>query len=154
VNPLTRRWSAARRPHFVLLFALALLFIWATPAEAGRRGRRSKKARDRSRAAAQAQADRQKPTPAPEPAAARNDGPGEERDRLAKGEGRAAGKSPADRGQREKVFDFTGFELAGSERMPQLLYFLDRAEEELERASLERRSFVPEMMRSLDEEDL
>ena len=56
--------------------------------------------------------------------------------------------------KKEKVFDFTGFELAGSVRMPQLLYFLDRAEEELERASLERRSFVPAMLKSLDEEKL
>jgi len=39
-------------------------------------------------------------------------------------------------------------------RMPQLLYFLDRAEEELERASLERRTFVPEMLKSIDEENL
>jgi hypothetical protein len=38
--------------------------------------------------------------------------------------------------------------------MPQLLYFLQRAQEELERASLKRRSFVPEMVRSLDEEPL
>lgn len=56
--------------------------------------------------------------------------------------------------KKEKTFDFTGFELAGSVRMPQLLYFLDRAEEELERASLERRSFVPAMIKSLDEEKL
>ena len=59
-----------------------------------------------------------------------------------------------DKKKKEKVFDFTGFELAGSVRMPQLLYFLDRAEEELERASLERRSFVPAMLKSLDEEKL
>ncbi|HUS68191.1 MAG TPA: hypothetical protein VMZ28_26840 [Kofleriaceae bacterium] len=64
------------------------------------------------------------------------------------GDARPAGK------KKEKVFDFTGFELAGSVRMPQLLYFLDRAEEELERASLERRSFVPAMLKSLDEEKL
>ena len=56
--------------------------------------------------------------------------------------------------KKEKTFDFTGFELAGSVRMPQLLYFLDRAEEELERASLERRSFVPAMLKSIDEEKL
>jgi hypothetical protein len=63
-----------------------------------------------------------------------------------------AGGAPAK--PREKVFDFSAIELGGSERMPQLLYFLDRADEELERASLERRSFVPEMMRTLDEENL
>jgi hypothetical protein len=61
---------------------------------------------------------------------------------------------PAAKGKKEQRFDFTGFELAGSVRMPQLLYFLDRAEEELERASLERRTFVPEMLKSLDEENL
>lgn len=53
-----------------------------------------------------------------------------------------------------KVFDFTGLDLAGRLRTPQLLYFLDRASEELERASLERRSFIPAMVRSLDEHEL
>lgn len=50
-----------------------------------------------------------------------------------------------------KVFDFTGLDISGRLRTPQLLYFLDRANEELERASLERRSFIPEMVRSVDE---
>jgi hypothetical protein len=53
-----------------------------------------------------------------------------------------------------RVFDFTGLDLAGRLRTPQLLYFLDRASEELERASLERRSFIPAMVRSIDESDL
>ena len=51
-------------------------------------------------------------------------------------------------------FDFTGLELGASMRTPQLLYFLDRASEELQRASLQRRSFVPELVRSIDEEGL
>jgi hypothetical protein len=50
-----------------------------------------------------------------------------------------------------KVFDFTGLDISGRLRTPQLLYVLDRATEELERASLERRSFIPEMVRSVDE---
>ena len=50
-----------------------------------------------------------------------------------------------------KVFDFTGLDISGRLRTPQLLYFLDRATEELERASLERRSYIPEMVRSVDE---
>jgi hypothetical protein len=39
-------------------------------------------------------------------------------------------------------------------RTPQLLYFLERANEELERASLEKRSFIPHMVRSVEEEKL
>jgi hypothetical protein len=54
-------------------------------------------------------------------------------------------------GAKAKVFDFTGLDISGRLRTPQLLYFLDRANEELERASLERRSFIPEMVRSVDE---
>ena len=57
----------------------------------------------------------------------------------------------APKGGKAKVFDFTGLDISGRLRTPQLLYFLDRANEELERASLERRSFIPEMVRSVDE---
>ena len=63
-------------------------------------------------------------------------------------------KSKKPKGGKVKVFDFTGLDLTGQLRAPQLLYFLDRAREELERASLERRSFIPEMVRSISEEDL
>jgi hypothetical protein len=61
---------------------------------------------------------------------------------------------PAPKGGKAKVFDFTGLDISGRLRTPQLLYFLDRANEELERASLERRSFIPEMVRSVDEGNL
>ena len=52
------------------------------------------------------------------------------------------------------TLDFSGIQFEGQLRTPQLLYFLDRASEELERASLERRSFIPEMVKSVDEDDL
>lgn len=58
------------------------------------------------------------------------------------------------KGGKVQNFDFTGIELGATMRTPQLLYFLDRANEELKRASLERRSFVPEMVRSIAEERL
>lgn len=64
--------------------------------------------------------------------------------------GTTAGGGTAPKGK-PKVFDFTGLDISGRLRTPQLLYFLDRATEELERASLERRSFIPEMVRSVDE---
>ena len=65
-----------------------------------------------------------------------------------------AGTPTTGAGGKPKVFDFTGLDLAGRLRTPQLLYFLDRASEELERASLERRSFIPSMVRSIDESAL
>src|SRR5687767_12245691 len=46
----------------------------------------------------------------------------------------AGGKSAS--GGKEKLFDFEGLNLEGTTRMPQLLYFLDRASQELQRASL------------------
>ncbi len=63
-------------------------------------------------------------------------------------------ESKAKEGGKNQVFDFTGLALGASMRTPQLLYFLERASEELERASLQRRSFVPEMVRSISEEGL
>jgi hypothetical protein len=68
-------------------------------------------------------------------------------------------QKPPEKGEKkekEKVknFDFNALDLNGRMRTPQLLYFLERANEELERASLEKRSFIPHMVRSVEEEQL
>jgi hypothetical protein len=97
---------------------------------------------------AHAQPRRPRPEPAPK---------GEAKDPAPKGEAKDESKDGAKDGAKPgkaKVFDFTGIDLAGRLHTPQLLYFLERANEELERAFLERRSFIPHMVRSLDEEAL
>ena len=68
----------------------------------------------------------------------------------------AAPAPAADKDKKKAVknFDFTGLDLNGRMRTPQLLYFLERANEELERASLEKRSFIPHMVRTVEEETL
>lgn len=73
----------------------------------------------------------------------------------AKDDGKAAGAAgKKDAKGAVKNFDFTDFNLSGKMRTPQLLYFLERANEELERASLEKRSFIPHMVRTVEEEAL
>jgi hypothetical protein len=65
-----------------------------------------------------------------------------------------AAPDKADKKPKEKTFDFNNLKLSGQLRTPQLLYFLERANEELERASLEKRSFIPHIVRSLEDEAL
>lgn len=84
------------------------------------------------------------------PAAAQ---PGRSDQARAKAADKRSGKDKKSQ-QPPKVIDFDGLDLAGKMRSPQLLYFLERANEELERASLEKRSFIPHLVRSLEEEAL
>ncbi len=66
-----------------------------------------------------------------------------------------AGRAETKKGPtKEQNFNFNDLNLNGRSRSPQLLYFLERANEELERASLEKRSFIPHMVRTVEEEAL
>jgi hypothetical protein len=47
--------------------------------------------------------------------------------------------------------DMDAMQFDGRLRAPQLIFFLERAREELDRAALPRRSFIPELVRTLDE---
>jgi hypothetical protein len=71
-----------------------------------------------------------------------------------KAQNEGKGDKKGDAKDKVKNFDFNALDLNGRMRTPQLLYFLERANEELERASLEKRSFIPHMVRSVEEEQL
>ncbi len=47
-----------------------------------------------------------------------------------------------------KVFRFTGLDISGRLKSPQLLYFLNRLRAEFDRPKLPHRSFMPELVRS------
>jgi len=132
VNPRIDAYRAGCRPLRALCVALLALFLIAelgSRADAQRHHRRHRSHKKRKPAPAKkAPAAHPAPSPSKEASKGKDKGP--------------------------VKLDFTGLDLAGRLRTPQLLYFLDRASAELQAASLERRSFIPEMVRSVDEESL
>lgn len=131
MNPQLEGRAVALRPQLWVALALAVALAWPAAAHAQRKRREPRRQADApaKRADRDANAEAAQDTPA---------------------QGKSAGKEKG----KVQVFDFSGLTLQGSMRTPQLLYFLGRASEELRRASLERRSFVPEMVRSLEEAPL
>lgn len=63
----------------------------------------------------------------------------------------AAADEVQEGGEKVKVFKFTGLDISGRLKTPQLLYFLNRLRAEFERPRLPHRSFVPELERSTKE---
>ena len=57
-------------------------------------------------------------------------------------------------GWKPPVITGGGLVIDGRLRGVNMMYFLERASEELDRARLERRSFIPELVRTLDEAPL
>ena len=50
-----------------------------------------------------------------------------------------------------KTYDFTAMSIEGKVLTPQIMYLLGRIKVELEKSDLEKRSFIPELVRSADE---
>ncbi len=61
---------------------------------------------------------------------------------------------PPKQPKRPPILDMDQMGFVGTNRKALLLTFLERAQHELERATLERRSFVPELIRTIDAESL
>ena len=53
-----------------------------------------------------------------------------------------------------KVMEFTGVDIEGRLKSPQMLYFVSRVRAEFDRPELPHRSFMPELSRSVKEESL
>lgn len=53
-----------------------------------------------------------------------------------------------EKGGKVKVFEFSGLDISGRLKSPQLLYFLNRLRAEFDRPKLPHRSFLPEIKRS------
>lgn len=63
-------------------------------------------------------------------------------------EANADAQERSEGGDKVKVFRFSGFDISGRLRSPQLLYFLNRLRAEFDRPRLPHRSFMPELERS------
>ncbi len=60
-------------------------------------------------------------------------------------------QTDAKTGQKSKTYNFTGLDIDGKLKTPQLLYFLNRMKSEFDTTAPDRRSFLPELKRSTDE---
>jgi hypothetical protein len=60
----------------------------------------------------------------------------------------ATGEEVEEGQSKVKVYEFSGLDISGRLKSPQLLYFLNRLRAEFDRPRLPHRSFIPEMSRS------
>lgn len=56
--------------------------------------------------------------------------------------------------RKKPIYDMTKVDIVAKNRKLMLMTFIDRASEELERATLDRRSFMPELLKTVDAETL
>ena len=60
-------------------------------------------------------------------------------------------QTDAKTGQKSKTYNFTGLDIDGKLKTPQLLYFLNRMKSEFDTTVPDKRSFLPELKRSAEE---
>jgi len=165
--------SRAQRRLLVLLGCLCLCVgasaldaTWPTPAEAqdsqARPSKQQRKARKRKQQ--QARAGARKRAAAPKPRATDPKKQDEKRaparpvqgaEDGAESAGASADSEIVREGEREvKVMNFSGLDVEGRLKSPQLLYFVHRVRAEFDRPRLPHRSFIPELARSTHGEEL
>jgi len=132
--------------HMRTVTLLFLLVAGASGAQA------AGKTRGETKGTKRAPATRSAPAPEPRPdqrtTEPRTDEP-EAAAAEAKPEPRASGKSP-----KAKVYTFSGLDVEGKLKTPQLLYFLNRVKTELDTTGREKRSFLKELEQSSDDKGL
>jgi hypothetical protein len=131
--------------HGIFMRTVTILFLLFAGASGAR-------AAGKTKAPRRAPATRSAPVPEPRPdprtteprAEASEPEPTE-----AKPEPRPTGKSP-----KAKVYTFSGLDVEGKLKTPQLLYFLNRVKSELDTTGREKRSFLKELEQSSDDKGL
>ena len=105
----------------------------------------------KTRSPKRAPATRSAPAPEPRPdlRTAEPRGEGSEAATEEKHEPRPSTKAP-----KAKVYTFSGLDVEGKLKTPQLLYFLNRVKMELDTTGRERRSFLKELEQSSDDKGL
>lgn len=83
--------------------------------------------------------DRSERAPAPAPTSG---------DQAPTKDGQAKSEVREERGEKVKAFQFSGLDIEGQLKSPQMLYFLNRLRAEFGRPRLPHRSFMPELQRS------
>ncbi len=64
---------------------------------------------------------------------------------------KAPAKADAPKEPKVKKYDFGGLDVEGRLKTPQLLYFLNRMKSEFDDTSVGKKSFMPELKRSVEE---
>jgi hypothetical protein len=149
---VTRLGSTARR-SLALALATGLLCAGVTLGLGGHAGIASGQDRARGGRGARAERETARSEGARSDAArregARPDAEAGEPDAPETGEGvDAQSREVAEGGEKVKAIRFSGLDVSGRLKAPQLLYFLNRVRAEFDRPRLPHRSFMPELDRS------